>query len=513
MTSTVADAELPQGLRRVRTLWRLFRNERDDPEPFYTMLAGEAAADLDRRHGPLAGQRIADLGCGPGHYTAALRARGAAVVPVEGDIDELHLAGPPPPGALLGDAGRLPFPDASLDGLFCSNLLEHARDTAAVIAELGRVLRPGGWGYLSWTNWYSPWGGHDMAPYQFLGPRLGPRLYERRHGPPRKNRFGEALFAVHIGPTLRLFAAQPGLVVDRVEPRYWPWAAPVTRVPGLREVLTWNCVIRFHSHSFWRPDGPHMGHLDARTDGGAGFEAALARARDVEGWLTDAQARRLWDRAGAVGPSATIVEIGSFRGRSAIVLAKAAPAGADVVAIDPHAGNDRGPGQWDGTVEEGQSDHEAFVANLARAGVSDRVRHVRRFSGEAHGDVEGAIDLLYVDGAHGYGPARADLQSWGARVAPGGTLLVHDAYSAVGVTMAQVRCMFLSGSWRYQGRSGSMAEYRRVPLRGRARLANVARQSAALPWFARNLVIKVLIVARLRPLTRALRHRQDSFPY
>ena len=56
----------------MREKWRLFRREREDPEPFYSLLAREAAADLDRRHGPLRGQRVLDLGCGPGFYTAAL---------------------------------------------------------------------------------------------------------------------------------------------------------------------------------------------------------------------------------------------------------------------------------------------------------------------------------------------------------------------------------------------------------------------------------------------------------
>ena len=37
---------------------------------------------------------------------------------------------------MVGDAGRLPFPDATFDGVFCSNLLEHARDTGAVLADL-----------------------------------------------------------------------------------------------------------------------------------------------------------------------------------------------------------------------------------------------------------------------------------------------------------------------------------------------------------------------------------------
>ena len=157
--------------------------------------------------------------------------------------DELTLAGEAPEGYVLADAGDLPFEDGSIDGVFCSNLLEHTPNTPDVIAEIERVLKPGGWGYISWTNWYSPWGGHDMTPYHFLGPERGPRLYEKRHGPPRKNRYGEALFAVHVGPTIRLVESRPGLEIERTEPRYWPWLN-VTVVPGLRELLTWNCVIR-----------------------------------------------------------------------------------------------------------------------------------------------------------------------------------------------------------------------------------------------------------------------------
>lgn len=151
----------PRGLERVRTLWRLWRGEKEDPAPFYRILAAEAAEELDRRYGPLAGQMIVDLGCGPGFYTEALRALGATVVPVDNDPAEMSMVGAPPEGALLADAGALPLGDASVDGAFCSNLLEHTPAAEPVIRELERVLRPGGWGYVSWTNWYSPWGGHD----------------------------------------------------------------------------------------------------------------------------------------------------------------------------------------------------------------------------------------------------------------------------------------------------------------------------------------------------------------
>lgn len=209
-----------------------------------------------------------------------------------------------------------------------------------------------------------------------------------------------------------------------------------------------------------------------------------------------------------------IVEIGSFRGRSTIVLRRAAAPDVEVVAIDPHGGGDRGPQQISPDAALGEADHEAFHANLLRAGVDDGVRHVRRMSQEALGEVEGEVSLLYVDGAHRYGPARADLERWGERVVPGGTMLVHDAYNAVGVMLAQLRLMFLSPTWRYVGRSRSLAEYRREELTGAARLRNAAAQLRGIPWFVRNCLIKLAMVARMRPVARRLGLPDaDDWPY
>jgi predicted O-methyltransferase YrrM len=230
----------------------------------------------------------------------------------------------------------------------------------------------------------------------------------------------------------------------------------------------------------------------------ATVEDALAAVADVEGWLTPEQATRLWERATELGPAGRVVEIGSYRGRSAIVLAMAAPVGAQVIAIDPHAGNDRGPQQIEGTVQEGERDNAAFRSNLERAGVAGRVRHVRMPSQDALAEVPGELDLLYVDGAHRYRPARDDLARWGARLRTGGRLLVHDSFSSVGVTLAIARLLVLGRNFRYEGRTGSLAEYTRAPLKGTARMRNALRQCAALPWFGRNLVIKVLTVLRLR---------------
>lgn len=215
---------------------------------------------------------------------------------------------------------------------------------------------------------------------------------------------------------------------------------------------------------------------------------------DVEGWLTEAQARRLDAAARRVEGGGRIVEIGSFRGRSTIVLARAAGEGVELVAIDPHLGSDRGPQEIAADEALGEEDVRRFRDNLARHGVLERVRHVRRRSGDALDAVEGQVDLLWVDGAHRYGPARDDVRRWGARVRPGGAMLVHDAWSSLGVTLALLREVAFSRSWTYRGRDGSLVEYARAP----GGPGSTARQLALLPWFGWNLVLKVLIVLRLR---------------
>lgn len=251
----------------------------------------------------------------------------------------------------------------------------------------------------------------------------------------------------------------------------------------------------------------------AATQGEPSFEETFARVESVEGWLSRDQAHRLWERARLVPPAGRIVEIGSFRGRSTAVLATAAPNDAEVVAIDPHAGSDRGPQEIEAEAERGEQDHVAFRENLRRAGVEDQVRHLRAMSNDALDQLPGRIDLLYVDGAHRYRPASDDIVNYGAQVQEGGTMLVHDAFNAIGVMLAQLRLLVLSDGWRYVGRSGSLAEYRRQSLSGRERLDNALRQLAGVPYFLRNLAIKVLLVARLAPLTRLLGHRTRDWPY
>jgi predicted O-methyltransferase YrrM len=236
------------------------------------------------------------------------------------------------------------------------------------------------------------------------------------------------------------------------------------------------------------------------------WETTWEIVKSWQGWMREAQGKALWNAAERVKPGGQIVEIGSFQGKSAAVLARSAEVSVTVVAIDPHAGNDRGPGEWDGVAEDGQADHEAFLANLTEAGVVERVTHAREFSNLASGLVEGPIDFLYIDGAHGYGPASDDITRWGDRVVVGGAMFIHNVYNSLFVTLAVLRHLSLSRRWRYVGRVRSLAMYERVNLGPFGVLRNFVLHAASLPWFVRNAFVRLLRTVGLEKLARPLGH-------
>src|SRR5271165_2891503 len=235
-----ADQAASSGVRRSVGLFRLFLAEQTDPEAFYARLAEDAVQQV-AVHGELGGRTVVDVGGGGGWFTTAFRARGAHCYLFEPDPTELHLRTDAPAGAVVADGYWLPVRDGGADVAFSSNVLEHVPDPMGLIEEMIRVTRPGGLVYLSYCNWYSPWGGHEMSPWHYLGPRYAERRYIRQHQRKPKHKVGENLYQVHIGATLRLARSLRGAQVVAALPRYYPsWCGFVVRIPWLREVLTWN---------------------------------------------------------------------------------------------------------------------------------------------------------------------------------------------------------------------------------------------------------------------------------
>jgi SAM-dependent methyltransferase len=142
---------------------------------------------------------------------------------------------------------ELPFRTGSVDVCYSSNVLEHVPDPWRMADEMVRVTRPGGTVFISYTLWFGPWGGHETAPWHYLGGRRARRRYAAKHGHEPKNKYGESLFAVTAGAGLRWARAQQEVGVAEVvdlTPRYNPrWSRFLLRVPLVREVVTWNLVI------------------------------------------------------------------------------------------------------------------------------------------------------------------------------------------------------------------------------------------------------------------------------
>ena len=90
------------------------------------------------------GREVLDLGCRTGAVTKNF-VKGNRVVGMDVDRDALAIAEERGIEPVWGDVeGPLPFPDASFDAVVAGELLEHVREPADVVAEVWRVLRPGG---------------------------------------------------------------------------------------------------------------------------------------------------------------------------------------------------------------------------------------------------------------------------------------------------------------------------------------------------------------------------------
>ncbi|NGN68846.1 class I SAM-dependent methyltransferase [Streptomyces sp. A7024] len=230
-------------LRRSIALFRSFLKEQSDPELFYGTLARDAVDQVERL-ADVKGSLIVDIGGGSGHFTEEFRRRGGDAYLFEPDTAELHAEGAPPSGAVVADGYLLPLADGSADICFSSNVLEHVDDPTTFLSEMVRVTKPGGLIYVSYTNWLSPWGGHETSPWHYFGAHRARERYARKHGREAKHTLGENLFAVHIGPVLRHVRARDDVEVLSARSRYWPFLAEaIVRVPGIREFATWNLLL------------------------------------------------------------------------------------------------------------------------------------------------------------------------------------------------------------------------------------------------------------------------------
>jgi MMP 1-O-methyltransferase len=146
------------------------------------------------------------------------------------------------------------------------------------------------------------------------------------------------------------------------------------------------------------------------------------------GFLGESEARFLGLLAACVPARGAIVEIGSFKGKSTVMLASvAAHYGlGPVIAVDPHTA----PAVTDAKIAPGSSTFEEFMNALRSAQVEDGVEIHRAYSREAAKGWNRPIRLLWIDGDHTFAGAREDFELFSPYLSNGAVVAMHDALHA-----------------------------------------------------------------------------------
>jgi predicted O-methyltransferase YrrM len=213
------------------------------------------------------------------------------------------------------------------------------------------------------------------------------------------------------------------------------------------------------------PDVPDL-RADLPADLLAAFRAAKGFMPEDEGLLLHAYAVE----AGVEGP---LLEIGTYCGKSAILLGAAARAtGSTAFTVDHHRGSEENQAGWEhhdtslvDPVTSRMDTLPVFRRTIEGAGLEEHVVAVLGHSTTVARHWRTPLALLFIDGGHGHGPAHDDYESWVPWVRRGGLLLIHDVFpdpADGGRPPYEIHQRALRDGFEEVGVRGSMRALRRV---------------------------------------------------
>lgn len=149
--------------------------------------------------------------------------------------------------------------------------------------------------------------------------------------------------------------------------------------------------------------------------------------KDLDGWLTEREAMGLFLLAFKAPRNATIVEIGSWQGKSTYCLSRGLRSG-KVYAIDPFnadGGLDKDSEKIYAEKKGTDDLYAKFVNNMTRLKVLSKIVAKRGYSYQFTVDFN-KIDVLFIDGDHSIEGCKLDFELFSPKVAIGGFIAFHD---------------------------------------------------------------------------------------
>ena len=153
-------------------------------------------------------------------------------------------------------------------------------------------------------------------------------------------------------------------------------------------------------------------------------EKLLKEIETVEGYLSPNEIRFLSLLAACPTAMGEILEIGSFKGKSTVILAKSAllNGGAKVHAVDPMIA----PSKTDPDLRGAASSLPEFTKNIKEKGVAERIELHQTFSYKLAKTWKEPIRLLWIDGDHTYRGTKLDFEGFEPHLVDGAIVAIHD---------------------------------------------------------------------------------------
>jgi len=152
--------------------------------------------------------------------------------------------------------------------------------------------------------------------------------------------------------------------------------------------------------------------------------------RDIDGWLSEQEALGLYQTTRKLGSNATVVEIGSWMGKSTYCIAKGLSSG-KIFAIDPFnadAGHDDSSQENYNDKGANKDLLVAFKKNMEQRGVAQKITPKKGYSQDFHTEFN-TIDFLFIDGDHSIEGCKLDFELYAHKVVKGGYIAFHDFYA------------------------------------------------------------------------------------
>jgi predicted O-methyltransferase YrrM len=163
----------------------------------------------------------------------------------------------------------------------------------------------------------------------------------------------------------------------------------------------------------------HSDELDSMADNLA------SDIRAIPGYMTDREARHLAMLVACTKGTGEILEIGSFMGKSTVLLSRAAErvhGNPKIVAVDPLTQ----PSETDPNIPNHRPSRDDFYINLKEADVDQHVEFHEMLSHKLARKWSRSIRLLWIDGDHTWKGAASDFDNFDPHLSPGGIIALHD---------------------------------------------------------------------------------------